>query len=153
MKRLFVQGNMITMCSDHIGGIVGELVLKYFLKNRLIEVTDGGVFLTEKGVEELEMMGIECSLLVSPSYIQICHEQDFGIVYEHLGGTLGKLFLNRLCELGWVLPRDNESYFFTHKGLEGFTTLGIDLKKFHPNYDQHENNLQKKVEKYDDPSE
>jgi hypothetical protein len=152
-KKFFNKMNVITSCNDHIGGIVGEIVLKYFLKQRLIEAHDDDVFLTDKGKEELELMGIEQSLLCSPTSVQICHEQDFGIVYEHLGGTLGRLFLHRLLELGWVLPRDEGSYVFTQKGLEGFTTLGIDLKKFHPTYCQQYTCMEQKGTAYDGQSE
>ncbi len=48
--------------------------------------------------------------------------------YEHLGGTLGGRFFNRLIELGWF-EQDKEhprEYFITQLGLEELIRLGVD---------------------------
>ncbi|MNC29243.1 hypothetical protein D3C75_774860 [compost metagenome] len=47
--------------------------------------------------------------------------------YEHLGGTLGNRLFERLLELGWFRPdEENPRHFnLTELGVEGFKELGV----------------------------
>lgn len=47
--------------------------------------------------------------------------------YEHLGGTLGVRLFERLLELGWFEPdEENPRHFrLTELGIEGFKDLGV----------------------------
>lgn len=51
--------------------------------------------------------------------------------YEHLGGKLGELFLERIIALGWITKSHPEAphYHVTTKGEEAFGELGLDLSQ------------------------
>lgn len=53
------------------------------------------------------------------------------LCYEHVGGKLGNLLLERFIANGWLAmekPGEKE-FYITEKGAEGFTHLGIDLSQ------------------------
>ncbi|PZR25566.1 MAG: ArsR family transcriptional regulator [Citrobacter freundii] len=52
------------------------------------------------------------------------------LCYEHVGGKMGSLLLERFVANGWLAktPGKKELYI-TEKGMQGFNDLGIDLSK------------------------
>jgi predicted transcriptional regulator len=49
-------------CYDHLGGKLGEILLKYLLENNWIELEEGKTtvyIVTDKGKKELKKIGIE----------------------------------------------------------------------------------------------
>ena len=110
--------------------MLGEAILHYFLKNKLIEKLDDEYHITEQGYEELELIGIDIDNIISSSktIIIICFESNDGILYEHIGSLLGKLIMERLLELAWIHKIDDSTIEVTSKGIEGLQSIGIKLK-------------------------
>jgi len=123
--------NMIfNICSNHIGGMLGETLLYYFLKNKLIEKQDEDYYLTENGYEKLELIGIDIDSIISSSktVVKICFESEDGILYEHIGSLLGTLIMERMIELEWIHKIDDSTIKLTSKGIDGLQSIGIKLK-------------------------
>jgi DNA-binding transcriptional ArsR family regulator len=56
--------------------------------------------------------------------------RDARTCYDHVAGALGVVMHDRLRSLGWLRARADggeRAYTLTAKGVEGFTTLGVDL--------------------------
>jgi len=53
------------------------------------------------------------------------------LCYEHIGGKLGNLLLERFVSKGWLAKEKpgEKDLNITEKGVEGFTKLGIDLSQ------------------------
>lgn len=51
--------------------------------------------------------------------------------YEHLGGKLGDLLMQRFIELGWMERNGpaERHYHLTPEGENGFGKLGVDLSR------------------------
>jgi len=98
-KRIFV-----TACHDHLGGIFGEALLRFFLKENLIKMEENDYVITDKGWDELEIIGIDVEKLRSKNTknLSICFESNHGILYEHLGSYLGNLLMLRMIDLDWI---------------------------------------------------
>ncbi len=56
------------------------------------------------------------------------------LCYEHIGGKLGSLLLERFISTGWLAKEKagEKDFYITEKGVEGFTKLGIDLSLIKP---------------------
>jgi DNA-binding transcriptional ArsR family regulator len=48
--------------------------------------------------------------------------------YDHIAGVLGVALHDRLVGMGWLAPKDDESYDITAKGAREFSKLGVDLE-------------------------
>ena len=122
--------NIFNICNEHIGGLLGEAILHHFLKNKLIQLKDDEYYLSEKGYEELELMGIDINniILTSQKKIKICFEKHHGILYEHIGSFLGKLILEKMLELRWVNKINGNMIELTRNGRDGLQYIGIRLK-------------------------
>jgi len=131
MTRKYIEkGKIISSCNNHIGGLLGEAILKYFLKERLIKKIDDEYEITDNGWEELEIIGIDVEKLrnYKRKIVNICIEINHGILYEHIGSYLGALLFERMFELGWFIKRNETKYELTDKGIAGLESLGICIK-------------------------
>jgi len=120
----------VKICYDHIGGLLGEAILKFFIKEKLIELVNDDYEITEKGWDELEIIGIDVNKLKSAKRnpVNICFESDHGILYEHLGSYLGNLLMERMVELNWMLKINEKNYELTERGISGLKNIGIKIK-------------------------
>ena len=126
-KRIFV-----TACHDHLGGIFGEALLRFFLKENLIKMEENDYVITDKGWDELEIIGIDVEKLRSKNTknLSICFESNHGILYEHLGSYLGNLLMLRMIDLDWIKKKDDKTFELTEKGLTGLDSMGVKIKTF-----------------------
>ena len=131
-KKIDLKEKIINSCNDHIGGLIGEALLKYFLKEELIKNIDDEYIITDKGWEELEIIGIDIEKLQSMKrkIVNICIESNHGILYEHIGSYLGALLMDKMIEIGWIIKKDEKSFVITEKGILGLDSLGVKIKTF-----------------------
>jgi DNA-binding PadR family transcriptional regulator len=129
-NKLFENGKIVVSCKNHIGGLLGETLLKYFLREDLIKKSKNDYEITEKGWEELEIIGIDIDKirLNDKKNVNICSDSNYGIIYEHIGSYLGALIMERLFELGWFKKKDESVLEITDKGILGLESLGIRIK-------------------------
>jgi len=120
----------VTSCHDHLSGLLGESLLKFFLKENLIKIFDNEYVITDKGWDELEIIGVDVNKLRSTKrkIVNICFESSNGILYEHLGSHLGNLLMERMIELGWIKKKNEKIYLLTEKGLTGLESMGVKIK-------------------------
>jgi len=120
----------LTTCNGHLGGILGEALLRFFLKEELIKMNGKEYFITQKGWDELEIIGIDIDKLRSAKkkIVNICFESNHGILYEHVGAYLGNLLMERMIELNWIQKKNEKLYQLTKKGFEGLESMGIKIK-------------------------
>ena len=120
----------VTTCYDHLGGLIGEALLRFFLKENLIKNFDNEYVITDKGWDELEIIGIDVDKLRSTKrkMVNICFESKHGILYEHIGSHLGNLLMERMIELQWLKKKDGNKFLLTEKGLLGLESIGIKIK-------------------------
>ena len=129
-KVNFEKKMIVTSCYDHLGGLLGEALLRFFLKENLIKMTDNDYVITEKGWDELEIIGIDIDKLRSAKrkIVNICFESNHGILYEHLGSYLGSLLTERMIELNWIKKNNGKNFELTEKGLTGLESMGVKIK-------------------------
>ena len=120
----------VTSCNDHLGGLLGESLLRFFLKENLIKMTGNDYEITQKGWDELEIIGIDVDKLrtVKRKIVNVCFESNHGILYEHIGSYLGNLLMERMIELGWIKKKNEKIFLLTEKGLTGLESMGIKIK-------------------------
>jgi len=128
-SKYFNKGKIVSSCNDHIGGLLGEAILRFFLKENLIKMTENEYFITDKGWEELELIGVDVDKLraLKNQIVKICFESNHGILYEHLGSYLGNLLMIRMIELEWII-KNEKKFELTEKGLTGLESMGIRIK-------------------------
>lgn len=129
-NKLFENGKIVVTCNNHIGGLLGEALLKYFLREELIKKIKGDYIITEKGWEELEIIGIDIDKLrlYNNKNVNICSGGNYGIICEHIGSHLGDLLMERMYELEWFKKKDKNIFELTSKGITGLESLGIRIK-------------------------
>ncbi len=134
-KELNEKTVKISLCNDHMGGLLGEALLKFFLKEELIKRQDDDFIITDKGWEELEIIGINVDKLrsIKNKIVNVCIESNHGILYEHIGSHLGSLMTERMFELEWLKKKDEKKYELTEKGLSGLESLGVRIKTLSSN--------------------
>ena len=133
MNENFLKNFKVNICRDHIGGLLGEAILKFFLKEKLIIKNENDLYdLTDKGLEDLELIGIDIEELrfSNNKLINICIEKENGILFEHIGSELGLLIYERFFELKWLKKFDDENVYLTKSGMEGLKSLGIRIKRY-----------------------
>jgi len=120
----------VTSCHDHIGGLLGEALLRFFLKENLIIILDNEYVITDKGWDELEIIGVDINKLrlTKSKAASVCFESSNGILYEHLGSTLGSLLMDRMVELEWLKKENGKRFQLTKKGLTGLESMGVKIK-------------------------
>ncbi|UCB59102.1 MAG: hypothetical protein JSV67_02040 [Thermoplasmatales archaeon] len=120
----------VTSCYDHIGGLLGEALLRFFLQENLIKIFDNEYVITDKGWDELEIIGVDVDKLRSTKrkVVNICLENNYGILYEHLGSYLGNLLMSRMIELEWIKKKNVKKFLLTEKGITGLESMGIKIK-------------------------
>jgi hypothetical protein len=131
INRKSERGRIVTTCHDHIGGLLGEYILRFFLKERLIKRIEDVYIITDRGWEDLEIIGIDVDKLrsIKRKIINICVESNDGILFEHIGSYLGAFIMERIIELGWLKEKDEIRYELTEKGFTGLESLGVVIKK------------------------
>ena len=131
MKNQIYKKVIVESCHDHLGGILGETILKFFLKEKWIEQFNEEYNITDKGWEELELMGLDVYTLRNNKrkIINICYESNYGIFHEHIGAHLGSLLLKLMIDLKWLDKRDEKRYKLTDVGVTGLNSLGVEIKK------------------------
>lgn len=131
-KTSFDKKIIVSPCYDHVGGLLGEALLRFFLKEKLIKRLDEDYIITDNGLGELEIIGIDIDKLRSDKrkIVKVCIESYHGILYEHIGSYLGALLMERIFELGWLRKKDEKRYELTEKGLTGLESLGVRIKTF-----------------------
>ena len=125
---------LITSCHDHLGGMFGEALLRFFLKENLIKIKENDCVITDKGWDELEIIGIDVEKLRSKKSknVNVCFESNHGILYEHLGSYLGNLLMTRMIELDWIKKKGEKVFELTEKGLSGLDSMGVKIKTLAP---------------------
>jgi len=120
----------VTSCYDHLGGLLGEALLRFFLEENLIKIFDNEYVITDKGWDELEIIGVDVNKLrlTKRKIVNICFESNHGILYEHLGSNLGNLLMERMIELEWIKKKNGKKFLLTEKGLTGLESMGVKLK-------------------------
>ena len=123
----------VIICKDHIGGLLGESILKFFLKEKLIFRDKNDEYkITDRGWEDLELIGIDIDELKfsKNKIVNICIERDNGILFEHIGSKLGSLIYKRFFELNWLKKIDDKKIIITNKGVSGLSSLGVRIKRY-----------------------
>lgn len=127
-----VERKIVTTCYDHLGGILGELIFNFFLKEKLIEKSkvDNEYIISGKGWNELEIFGIDVKKLRSSKrkIVTICYDTYYGIYDQHIGAHLGAVLKDWFFELGWVVINEKKIVRLTKKGLHGLKALGVDTE-------------------------
>jgi len=123
--------NIADSCYDHLGGVLGEALFKFLLKERWIENHDGEFIITDKGWEELEIMGIEVEMLrnTKRKAVNVCMESNHGIFHEHIGAHLGALLFELMLKKEWLEKKDEKRLVLTDLGVSGLKSLGVEVKK------------------------
>ncbi|KYK21767.1 hypothetical protein AYK24_03150 [Thermoplasmatales archaeon SG8-52-4] len=123
---------VINTCYNHVGGLLGEAILRFFLKEELIKRLDNEYIITEKGWDELEIIGIDIEKLRSNNrkIVNVCIESNHGILYEHIGSFLGTTLMEKMLELGWIKKKDEKIFELTEKGITGLESFGVNIKTF-----------------------
>ena len=133
MIRNFDEVIKINICKEHIGGLLGEAILQFFLKEKLIIKNDNDEYkITDKGWEDLEIIGININELNrgNNKIVPICIEKDNGILFEHIGSKLGSLIYERFFQMKWLLKVDENKTVLSNKGISGLRSLGVKIKRY-----------------------
>jgi hypothetical protein len=128
------KGIKINLCNDHIGGLLGEAVLQFFLREKLIIRDNKDNYkITDKGWDDLEIIGIDVDKLKCSNnkIVNVCIESKNGILFEHIGSKLGSIILEKFLELNWLNRIDDNRIILSNKGILGLETLGVKTKKYH----------------------
>ncbi len=127
-----MERKIVTPCYDHLGGILGEALFTFLLKEKWVQKgrKDKDYNITEKGWNELEIFGIDVKKLRSTEkkIVTACTERHYGIYHEHTGAHLGAFITDLLFEWGWIVKKEENQLKVTKKGLRGLDALGIDTK-------------------------
>lgn len=131
-QNLLEERKIISSCYDHLGGILGEALFNFFIKEKWIQKDEKEISITENGWDELEILGLDIEKLCSTKrkVVTICIERYYGIFHEHTGGYLGTLLADWLVDSGWIVKKVEDNFSLTKKGLYGLESLGVDIKCF-----------------------
>src|SRR4030042_5520244 len=130
MNKLMYKRTIVESCYDHLGGILGEALFKFLLKEKWIENSDGEYNITDKGWEELEIIGLEVDILrnTKRKIVNICLQSNYGIFHEHIGAQLGSLLMELMIDLNWLEKKDEKRFELTGTGIFGLESLGVEIK-------------------------
>jgi DNA-binding transcriptional ArsR family regulator len=99
-------------CYRHLAGRVGIAWFASLERRRLLDLTDGSLFLTRSGVAQFTELGLEEQRWPAG---KAC--LDWTERRHHLGGELGALLTRHLFDLGWLHRRsDGRSVEVTRPG-------------------------------------
>jgi hypothetical protein len=131
INKLKYKRSFLDSCYDHIGGVLGEVLLKFILKEKWIEYSNGEYYITDKWWEELEIIGLDVDTLrySKRKTVKICFESNYGILREHIGAHLGFLLLRLMIDLKWLEIKNKKKYELTKVGFSGLESLGVEIKK------------------------
>ena len=131
-KNLFEERKIISSCDDHFGGILGEALFNFLIKEKWIQKDEKEISITENGWNELEILGLDVEKLRSTKrkMVTACIERHYGIFHEHTGAYLGSLLAEWLVDSGWIVKKVEDHFSLTKKGLHGLESLGVDIKCF-----------------------
>ena len=129
-KNIYQKRFPVTICNDHIGGSLGESIFHFFLRESLLQQSNNEYSISDKGWDELELIGVNINALQTSSRkkVSICVEKNFGIIYEHIGAHLGSLLLQRFLELAWIHQPSTAVYELSQDGLQGLQSMGVKIK-------------------------
>ena len=62
---------------------------------------------------------------------EISEKKHAKLCYEHIGGKLGELLLQKFVANGWLIKDElnKKEFYITEKGTKGFVELGINLSQ------------------------
>ena len=131
MSKLIYKSTIVDSCYNHLGGVLGEALFKFLLKEKWIENIDNEFKLTDKGWEELEIIGLDINTLRNSKkrMVNVCIQSNYGIFHEHIGAHLGSLLLKLMLDLKWLVILDKKRYELTDIGISGLESLGVEIKK------------------------
>ena len=90
------------VCYNHLAGDMGIQMFDALARQHLLCVVEGGLDLSEKGRAFVTDFGIDLVAL-SAKRTPLCREcLDWSGRRSHLAGSLGRAFLSRMEEIGWV---------------------------------------------------
>ncbi len=114
-------------CYDHIAGQLGVAIFQALSERRWIKSTNGAWSLTKRGSDSVEdIFGIDATQFSVSRRAIVKPCLDWGERTEHLGGALGKAFLSRALEAGWVERGPGRILTLTTSGKRKFASgLGI----------------------------
>ena len=131
-QNLLEERKIISLCYDHFGGILSEALFNFLIKEKWIQKDEKEISITEKGWNELEILGIDVEKLqpTKTKVVTSCIERQYGIHHEHTGAYLGSLLADWLVDSGWIVKKGDDNLNLTKKGLHGLEALGVDIKSF-----------------------
>ena len=131
MSKLIYKSTIVDSCYNHLGGVLGEALFKFLLKEKWIKNIDNEFNLTDKGWEELEIIGLDINTLRNSKkrMVNVCIQSNYGIFHEHIWAHLGSLLLKLMLDLKWLVILDKKRYELTDIGIFGLESLGVEIKK------------------------
>lgn len=108
-------------CYNHLAGEKGVRLYESLCKHGHLDHKDGTLFLTDKGRHFAQTFGIEIDQLEAKP-AALCREcLDWSARRSHLAGSLGRAFLARFEEIGWVhRTAKSRAVIFTTRGNREF---------------------------------
>jgi hypothetical protein len=120
---------LAAVCSDHIGGALGESLYDALVRKAWLSAESGELRVTVKGRRELGALGVPVDQLDSGRRkpVNACVERHAGMFYAHIGSHLGVLLAAALVERGW-LERSGREFHITASGRRGLSRLGVQMR-------------------------
>lgn len=116
-------------CYDHLAGRVGVAVHDALAAGGALVIGTDGYDVSAAGEEILGRCGVDVAAARSHRRIFARPCLDFTERRPHLAGALAAALLQRMCDLGWVVPRTktHRALRITDAGRQGLSeTFGID---------------------------
>ena len=124
----------VSACNDHIGGILGNRIYGAYKKEGffLVMDDDGTLYITERGRDELESIGVDVLALkrMKEKPAIGCTQAYKGAKFEHIGGALGARMKDAFITRGWLSEHGKgktKKLKITKEGLKEFHARGIDV--------------------------
>lgn len=108
-------------CYNHLAGEMGVRLFDGLCRNGYLDQTENGPMLSSKGRQFVTAFGIDIDALEKKPSPLCCECLDWSARRSHLSGNLGRAFLARFEDLGWV-KRDTVSRVI-HFSPEGETAF------------------------------
>lgn len=109
------------VCYNHLAGARGVQLFKSLTSRGFLAVSEAGLDLSSEGVDFASAFGIDLVPLAK-GRTPLCREcLDWSERQSHLAGSLGRAFLTRMEDAGWV-RRDpgSRAVLFSDKGRRAF---------------------------------
>lgn len=112
------------VCYNHLAGVMATRLFDRMVAGKYLAIAGEGLNLTPAGEDFVRSLGIDLESLRARRS-PLCREcLDWSERRSHLAGSLGRAFLERIEELGWV-KRDmtSRALKFSKRGNEAFEGL------------------------------